>query len=247
MKQSHLFSFVVSLIICTSCSSGKMIGVYTIGDSTMAIKKEDKRPETGWAEKLSLYLDKSAKVYDHGLNGRSSKSFIREGEWDKVLNSLKKGDYVLIQFGHNDEKSEDSTRFTSPYTTYRENLLRFINESRSKGATPILLTPISRRSFNEKGVLTNSHGEYPQAVRELAQETRIPMIDAQLLTEKLLIKFGPENSKKLFLYVQPGENPNYPEGKKDDTHLNNEGANQIAGLIASEIKKLSIPLSKKVK
>lgn len=213
----------------------------------MARKNEDKRPETGWAEKLNLYLDKSTTVFDHGLNGRSTKSFIHEGEWNKVLNSLKKGDYVLIQFGHNDEKSEDSTRYTSPNTTYKDNLRQFINETRSKQAHPVLLTSISRRSFNDKGVLTNSHGEYPQAVRELAIETHTPMIDAQLLTEKLLLQYGPEGSKKLFLHVEPGVSPNYPEGKKDDTHLNDFGATRIAGLIAGEIKRLHIPLSRKVK
>lgn len=246
MKQIF-FTLVLASVLLTSCASGKSISVFTIGDSTMAQKQENKRPETGWAEKLYLYLDKTTRVYDHGLNGRSSKSFITEGEWTKVFNSLKKGDYVLIQFGHNDEKSEDSTRYTNPYTTYKENLRKFINETRSKKATPILLTSISRRSFNEKGVLTNSHGEYPQAVRELAEETGTPIIDAQLLTEKLLIQYGPEASKTLFLHVPPGATPNYPEGKKDDTHLNDFGASQIASLIASEIRKLNVPLSKKVK
>ena len=244
MKQIF-FTLVLASFLLTSCTSGKSISIYTIGDSTMAQKQENKRPETGWAEKLYLYLDKSAKVYDHGLNGRSSKSFINEGEWKKVFDALKKGDYVLIQFGHNDEKSEDSTRYTNPHTTYKDNLRKFINETRSKMANPILLTSISRRSFNDKGVLTNSHGEYPQAARELAKETGTPLIDAQLLTEKLLIQYGPEGSKKLFLHVEPG--PNYPEGKKDDTHLNDFGANMIAKLIADEIKNLDIPLSKKIK
>ncbi len=247
MKVTFLLPISLILILFTSCVSTKTIGVYTIGDSTMAKKQENKRPETGWAEMLSIYLDASVKVYDHGLNGRSSKSFINEGEWNKVFSSLKKGDYVLIQFGHNDEKSEDSARFTNPHTEYKANLRKFIEESRGKGATPILLTSISRRSFNDKGVLVNSHGEYPQAVRELARETNTPMIDAQLLTEQLLISMGPENSRKLFLQLAPDENPNYPEGKKDDTHLNTDGAKQIAGIIAAEIRKLQIPLSKKVK
>lgn len=246
MKQT-IITMAIFFFFLTSCSTNKAISIYTIGDSTMAQKKEDKRPETGWAEKLSLYLKNSAKVYDHGLNGRSSKSFINEGEWKKVSDSLKKGDYVLIQFGHNDEKSEDSTRFSNPHTGYKFNLRKFINETRSKGAHPVLLTSISRRSFNDKGVLINSHGEYPQAVRELAQETQTPIIDAQLLTEQLLIQYGPEDSKKLFLHVAPGVHANYPDGKKDDTHLNDFGATTIAGLIANEIKKQHIPLSKRVK
>jgi len=140
--------------IFTSCTPSKLITVYTIGDSTMANKKAEVYPETGWGQVFQNYFDAKVKVSNHAINGRSSKSFIDEGRWKSVLDSLKRGDYVFIQFGHNDEKADKPAVYADPSTTYRKNLEKYIVETRSKGSTPILLTSIVRRKFVDPGNLS---------------------------------------------------------------------------------------------
>ncbi|HEX7585317.1 MAG TPA: rhamnogalacturonan acetylesterase [Prolixibacteraceae bacterium] len=167
VKPDYFFFFFL-MILCGISSakqaSEKRITVFTIGDSTMANKKVDVFPETGWCQAFPAFVDQSVKIKNRAVNGRSSKSFISEGRWKEVLGSLQEGDYVFIQFGHNDAKIQDSMRYTEPFTTYAQNLERFIRESREKGATPILFTPIVRRKF-ENGFLTDTHGNYPVAMR----------------------------------------------------------------------------------
>ena len=170
-----------------------------------------------------------------------------EVRWDSVYRILKPGDYVLIQFGHNDQKENDPNRYTNAHTAYRHNLIRFVNETREKGAIPILLSSIVRRNFNEHGTLMGSLGDYPLETRLVAKEFNVEFIDLQYLTEVLLENYGPEKSKTLFLHFKPNENPYYPEGKEDNTHLSIEGANAIATIVVKEIKKMKIPLANQVK
>lgn len=217
----------------------KKITVFLIGDSTMAVKQPEKYPETGWGMELQQFFSDNAEVKNHAVNGRSTKSFIAEGRWQKVLDELKKGDYVFIQFGHNDQKSTDSTRYANPFTAYRANLARYINEARKKGACPILLTPVARRNFNESGVLIDTHGNYPEVMRMVAKDLNVPLIDLQALTEQLVISSGPEKSKELYLWVEAGDK-NYPEGKKDDTHFSPEGASAVAEMVVNEIRRQGI-------
>ena len=201
-----------------------------------------RRPETGWGEKLSNYFKKGVTISNHARNGRSTKSFIAEGRWQTVLDSLQKGDYVFIQFGHNDSK-EDTARFSSP-VDYGKNLERFVRETQQKEAFPILLTPIVRRRFDEKGAFYDTHGEYPDAVRILAKSQNIPLIDLHQKSEALLVESGEEASESLFLWLEKGENPNYPDGVSDNTHLSPKGAEKIAGLAVSGIEELDVPLKK---
>ena len=222
--------------------------IYGIGDSTMANKsKPETNPEHGWGQVLQQFLTSEVVFENHATNGRSSKSFITEKRWDTVYNKLKKGDYVFIQFGHNDQKDQDSTRYTNPYTEYRYNLIKYITETRAKGATPILFSSIARRNFNDKGVLIDTHGAYPLTVRLVAQEYKVPFIDLQYLTEQMEKAAGVEGSKKLHLHFASGENPYYPTGKNDDTHLSRLGAETVAQLACTEIKKQKLPLAKKLK
>lgn len=222
--------------------------LFLIGDSTMANKENpDKNPEHGWGQVLSQFLTTGIEIQNHAMNGRSSKSFRTEGRWDKVEKQLKKGDFVIIQFGHNDQKLKDSTKFTNPYTQYRANLERYVNEARAKGATPILMTSIVRRNFNENGVLLDTHKEYPLVVRMVANDMKVPFVDMQLLTEQLEIAAGPEKSKKLHLHYKEGENPYYPKGKDDDTHLSTLGAESVAKLAVKNLKTLKIGLEKYIK
>lgn len=222
--------------------------LFLIGDSTMANKENpDKNPEHGWGQMLPPLMTSGIEIQNHATNGRSSKSFRTEGRWDKVMKQLKKGDFVIIQFGHNDQKLNDSVRFTNPYTQYRANLERYVNEARSKGATPILMSSIVRRNFNENGVLVDTHKEYPLVVRMIANELKVPFVDLQLLTEQMEISYGPENSKKLHLHYKKGDIDYYPEGKDDDTHLSKLGAESIAKLAVHSLKTLKTGLEKYVK
>lgn len=222
--------------------------LFLIGDSTMANKENpDKNPEHGWGQVLAQFFTTGIEIQNHAMNGRSSKSFRTEGRWDKVMKQLKKGDFVVIEFGHNDQKLKDSTKFTNPYTQYRANLERYVNEARSKGAIPILMTSITRRNFNENGVLIDTHKEYPLVTRMVADDMKVPFVDLQLLTEQLEVSYGPEKSKKLHLYYKEGEDPYYPKGKEDDTHLSTLGAESVAKLAVKSLKTLKTGLEKYIK
>lgn len=222
--------------------------LFLIGDSTMANKENpDKNPEHGWGQMLPPLMTAGIEIQNHAMNGRSSKSFRTEGRWDKVMKQLKKGDFVIIQFGHNDQKINDSLRFTNPYTQYRANLERYVNEARSKGANPILMTSIVRRNFNENGSLVDTHKEYPLVVRMVANDLKVPLVDLQLLTEQMEISYGPEKSKKLHLHYKKGEVDYYPEGKDDDTHLSKLGAESISKMAVSSLKNMKTGLEKYIK
>ena len=224
------------------------ITIYTIGDSTMANKKNPEvNPEHGWVQVLQQFFNDNVVVDNRAVNGRSSRSFITEGRWDSVLKTLKKGDYVFIQFGHNDQKEQSPERYTNPHTAYRHNLIKYVLETREKGATPVLMSSIVRRNFNEYGTLVDTHGEYPLETRLVAIEYDVPFIDMQYLTEKLEESYGVEGSKKLHLHFEPGEVPYYPEGKHDDTHLSELGATEVAKLAVEELKRQVPDLAKYLK
>lgn len=230
-----------------SCFAQKTT-IYTIGDSTMANKKDpDRNPEHGWGQVLQPFFKDNFTVENKAVNGRSTKSFINEKRWDSIYKKLKKGDYVFIEFGHNDQKIEDSTRYTNPHTTYRYNLIRFVNESREKGAIPVLLSSIARRNFNEKGVLVPTHGEYPLETRLVAQQYNVPFIDLEYYTELLEESYGPEKSKQLHLHFKAGENPYYDKDKADDTHLSLKGARAIAQIVVNQINQSKDPSMDKLK
>ncbi len=239
-----LFSIVISTFILAQ----KKPTLFLIGDSTMANKENpDKNPEHGWGQVLNQFFTTGIEIQNHAMNGRSSKSFRTEGRWAAIEKQLKKGDFVIIQFGHNDQKVKDSTKFTNPYTQYRANLERYVRETRAKGAIPILMTSIVRRNFNENGVLIDTHKEYPLVVRMVADNLNVPFVDMQLLTEQLEIAYGPENSKKLHLHFKEGEEPYYPKGKDDDTHLSKLGADLEAKLAAESLKNMKTGLEKFIK
>lgn len=241
------YKLVIICLISTICFAQKTT-VYTIGDSTMANKKDpDRNPEHGWAQVLQPFFKENIVVENKAVNGRSTKSFINEKRWDSIYKKLKKGDYVFIEFGHNDEKIEDSVRYTNPHTGYRYNLIKFVKESREKGAIPILLTSIARRNFNEKGVLVPTHGEYPLETRLLAQEYKVPFIDLEYFTELLEQSYGPEKSKQLHLHFKAGENAYYDKDKSDDTHLSLIGANKIAQIVVNQLKLIEDPSLEKLK
>lgn len=241
----HFFLTAIILLVLSSCKEKQIVNIYCIGDSTMADKKPEVFPETGWCQALPAFLDESVIVHNHAVNGRSSKSFIDEGRWQTVLDSLQNGDFVFIQFGHNDEKDYDSTRYTTPFGTYTDNLERFVKEARGKGAKPILFTSIVRRKFAEDGTITDTHGDYPVATRQIAEKLNVPLIDLQKLTEEWAEKLGDETSKKMYLWAEPTEQ--FPEGRKDDTHLSDAGAAEVAKLAMHECRRQKLAFSDKIK
>ena len=249
-------------------SEKRVITIFTIGDSTMANKSlVGGNPERGWGQMLSRYFSADIVIDNHAVNGRSSKSFIDEGRWDKVLEKLKKGDYVFIQFGHNDEKS-DEKRHTDPGTTFDANLKRFVEEARAKGAIPVLFNSIVRRNFGKtnadavaqavvqddirEGIdpnapqaeekagarLIDTHGAYLDSPRNVARELDVPFVDLNRITHDLVERMGPETSKQLFVWVAPNTVPALPDGREDNTHLNVRGAATVAWLAVQEVIKV---------
>lgn len=237
---------VLLVFLVTNCAMAQQITIYTIGDSTMANKPNpEENPERGWVQMLPIFFNEDVVIDNRAVNGRSTRSFINEKRWDTVYNVLKSGDYVFIQFGHNDQKEKDPNRYTNPHTAYRNNLIRFVKETREKGAFPILFSSIVRRNFNEFGTLIDTHGNYPMEVRLVAKEFNVPFIDLQYLSEQLEESCGMEKSKELHLHYKAGEIAYYPVDKEDDTHLSEKGATEIAKIVVKQLQQLEIPLSKK--
>ena len=263
-------TILLSLLLMLSAftSEKRVITIFTIGDSTMANKSlVGGNPERGWGQMLSRYFSADIVIDNHAVNGRSSKSFIDEGRWDKVLEKLKKGDYVFIQFGHNDEKS-DEKRHTDPGTTFDANLKRFVEEARAKGAIPVLFNSIVRRNFGKtnadavaqavvqddirEGIdpnapqaeekagarLIDTHGAYLDSPRNVARELDVPFVDLNRITHDLVERMGPETSKQLFVWVAPNTVPALPDGREDNTHLNVRGAATVAWLAVQEVIKV---------
>ncbi len=234
-------------ISAASFAQGSPITIFLAGDSTMAPKLPEKRPETGWGEMLEqLFNPGKVKVENRAMNGRSTKTFISEGRWQKIIDDLKKGDYVFIQFGHNDQSKDKGERYTPP-EDYKKNLVRFVEEVRAKGGNPVLLTPVMRRRFDKDGKFYDSHGEYPELVRSVANKYKVPLIDMHKLSEAVIVKYGDDGSKKLFLQLKPGENANYPNGVEDNTHFSPLGAEEMAKAVVAQIKDSKIMLAKYLK
>ena len=229
--------FISCLIAGSTMAQSNRLTVHMIGDSTMANKPViPANPERGWGQMFPMYFKDSVRVENYAQNGRSTKSFVAEGRWDKVVAALKPGDFVIIQFGHNDEKTNNVKVGTAPYGEFTTNLVRFIRESREHRATPILATPVTRRKFDESGTLTNSHGAYPEAVRKVAAAENVPLLELTTATEKLLQQLGPESSKRLFDWIPAGEFVPAAKKLEDDTHFNAYGASRVCDLAAVEIE-----------
>ena len=179
------------------------------------------------------------KVDNRALNGRSTKSFIAEGKWQALIDAVRKGDFVFIQFGHNDQSKDKGERYTPP-DDFKRNLTRFVDEVRAKGATPVLMTPVVRRRFDNNGKFYDTHGDYPGYTRAVAEKSKVPLIDMQRESEAVIVKYGVEGSKRLFLQLKPGEHANYPNGIEDNTHFSPLGAEEMAKLVVEGIKETRI-------
>jgi len=245
-KMKNTLIIVISLLLLSSCSKQLIPTLYLMGDSTMADKPDLDYPERGWGQLLPVFFDSAQlKIENHAKNGRSTRSFIYEGRWDSLSAKLKEGDFLVIQFGHNDGGIQKTDRYATP-AEYRYNLKKFVEEAQNKGVNPILCTPIVRRNF-ENGKLIDTHGEYPEIVRKLSSELNVPLIDMQQKSQNLVSELGDEGSLPLFLQIPAGVYEKVPEGKIDNTHFSEKGAITMAQLFVDEIKKQQLKLSKFMK
>jgi len=245
-----LLCLIIACAACRLAAADEALPyrLHLAGDSTMADKPTDPpNPEHGWGQLLPKFFKNPAIVVNYAMNGRSTKSFIDEGRWQKLVDSLRPGDWVIIQFGHNDEKADKPQVYAAPRGAYQENLRRFIRETRAKGANPILATPVVRRSWDESGHLKDTHGDYPDAMRAVAAEEKVPLLELNLLTAAMVNGHGVEGSKKLFLWIPAGEYKRKPEGWHDDTHASEYGAERVAALAVQEILRLNLPLAGQLK
>ena len=261
MRRYIVLSVIAALVLVFSAAvEDKTTTIFIIGDSTAAKKDlSTGSPERGWGMALQCYFDSAyIRVDNHAVNGRSSKSFIDEGRWDKVLSAMKPGDYVIIQFGHNDEKPAVE-RHTDPGSTFDYNLAKFVRETRERGGIPILMNPVVRRNFAQKPLkndddeklrnttfadgsklvegdsLIDTHGLYKVAPRDVARRMNCHFIDANQITHDLEQSLGVEGSKKLHMWYKPGEEPSLPQGRQDNTHYNIYGAQVVAKLLAEAL------------
>ncbi|MEU5216995.1 rhamnogalacturonan acetylesterase [Streptomyces sp. NPDC020807] len=217
----------------TTGSVGRPRGrtLFVAGDSTAAQKYADAAPETGWGMALPFFLHRELTVANHAVNGRSTKSFLDEGRLDALLPDVRPGDVLLVQFGHNDSKSADPTRYAAPWGAYRDNLRVFVEAARSRGALPVLATSVERRKFAADGTALRTHGEYPAAMRATAAESDVPLLDVEALSLALWQRLGPEATKTYF---------NWTATEQDNTHFNPPGAIEVARLVASELLRTEV-------
>jgi lysophospholipase L1-like esterase len=222
----------------------KKIRLFIAGDSTASIKEVKAFPETGWGMPFVYFWDSTVTVVNKAKNGRSTSSFQKEGLWQSIMEEAGEGDYVFIQFGHNDEVSTKKS-----YTTeaeFKANLKKFVAETKNKKAIPVLMTSMARRKFDAAGSIVGTHDVYAQITRDVAKEEGVVLFDMDKQTQQLFQQFGAEQSALLFLQLTPGEHPNYPQGKEDNTHFNELGARMVAQLVLKEIRNQLPELSTRI-
>lgn len=217
-----------------------MTNIYYAADSTVQLNNISTYPQTGIGQELIRYTAWDVRIINHAKNGRSTKSFLDEGRFEPIKNSITTGDFLFIQFGHNDEKEEDPERYTRPDVEYKDNLRYMIRTAKEAGANPVLITPIARRIFSSENCKDSNdmHVPYANAMKELANEEGIPCIDLFARTLEFVNEIGPEESKKYYMHLEPNIYPYHMEGLADNTHLKGLGAVKYAGFLAEELIKL---------
>ena len=268
-KSKYIIYALIAFFVLSAFKQDRVITIFMIGDSTMANKSiKNGAKERGWGMALQCYYDEGIRVDNHAQNGRSSRSFVNEGRWQRILDQIKPGDYVFIQFGHNDEKPKQD-RHTVPGTTFDDYLRKFVRETREKGGKPVLFNAVVRRNFYkitpkndddealrnttgakveqiEGDTLVDTHGAYLFSPAHVAQEMCVPFVDANRITHNLEHGLGPKESRKLHMWFLPGEEPTIPKGRQDNTHYNIYGAHVVASLLADAIGKQVPELKKHV-
>lgn len=236
--QLKTFSFLLIILTIISCSKQKQVSIYIAGDSTAQGYDTTRTVMRGWAQMLPLYFDDQVNIVNKAKAGRSTKSYLKEGRWQAILDTIKPNDYVIIQFGHNDA-SKKPERHAS-YPDYKRNLIQMIQQAREKQAKPILATSIVMRTFVDNALVDDRLKAYPTITRQIADSLNVPLIDANLKTRDLILTLGDEPSKKLYMWIEAGIDSIRPNGSQDDTHLQEPGAKAVAKIVAKEIKKQNL-------
>lgn len=236
-----LFFLLGAAVLATTAAAAdapRAPKIHLAGDSTMADKPTTPpNPEHGWGQLFPRFFTEPGMIVNHAANGKSTRSFLTEGRWQKLVDALEPGDWVIIQFAHNDEKI-----FPNARGEFQENLRRFVADVRAKGANPILATPCARRAWDDNGHLINSHGDYPEALRAVAVETKVPLLELNQLTTELEQGHGIEGSKLLHLWIPAGTYSRQAAAYEDNTHYSAYGADRVAALAVQEIIRLKLPL-----
>lgn len=253
MKIKFKFPLIIALSILLISATTRPVHIFMAGDSTMSDKLFYKNAtdsltgeitaetflERGWGQLLPEFFSDKVSIRNFAQNGRSTRLFIEEGLWDKLISEVQKGDYVVIQFAHNDAAKDRPDKYTSP-EDYRKNLNRFVDEVRAKGATPIICTSVARRKFDSDGKIVDTHGVYPVISREIAKEKKVTLIDMQQQTTDWLNKEGVQKSRQFFHKMAPGVSKLFPKGLDDNTHFNEKGARIAAGFFVEGLKQQKI-------
>lgn len=247
LKQIVLASVFLILSCISLMSVASVTQVFMAGDSTMSIKDLKDYPETGWGMPFATFFNEvQVNVLNFAKNGRSTRTFIAEGLWQQIESNVRSGDYVIIQFAHNDQSESKKDRYTSP-EQFINNIKMMINVATSKQAKVILMTPISRRHFNQEGQLKWTH-PYAELLRKIAVNyPELTFIDMEKLTHEHIVELGEQNSALRFMHIKPELHPNYPFGVKDNTHLNQLGAREVAQIVLNELKRQKHPLVEHVR
>jgi lysophospholipase L1-like esterase len=216
------------------------ITVYLAGDST--VTNQVKEPYCSWGQMLPNFFEPGVAIANHAESGEALKSFIGEKRWEKILDSLWAGDYLFVQFAHNDQKKEGT--YAPAATDYKQLLKSYIAEARKRGAIPVLVTSMHRRRFDDEGKVINTLEDYPEAMRQTAREERVALIDLNAMSKSFYEGLGPEISKKAFLHYPPGTFQEQADELKDDTHFSDYGGYQLAKCIVEGIKKSKLGIAK---
>lgn len=247
MKKHILPALLTLFFLSAFTDPSRPVHVYMIGDSTMCEYPVNRTPLAGWGMPFKYFFDSTVTVVNRARGGRSTRTFLEENRWQPIADSLQEGDYVLIQFGHNDEAREEiyRARYT-PVPDYKKNLIRFITETRQKKAIPVLITPVTRMIFDSENNIKETHKEYSAAVWEIGREYQTPVIDLDTRSRDLLQTLGPTCSKMLFMHLDTLEHPNYPNGQRDHTHFNEYGARRMAEIVLAEMRALQLGLTNRI-
>ncbi len=237
IKKIILFAIAVIFLSAFS-SSERKVRILIAGDSTAQTYKEKDGLIKGWGQMFPLFLDDKVEVINHAMGGRSTKTFLNEGRWDKLMLQVRKGDYVFIQFGHNDASTKPE-RYAS-HADYHDNLIKMIQDVKAKKATPVLLTSIVMRTFVNGNLTDDRLKAYPVIMRQLAKEYNVKLIDVNQKTKDFVTVLGDKKSIPYYRYSESGVDPTKPEGIKDDTHMMEKGATQVAYFVAEGIKELNL-------
>lgn len=236
-------------------SAKRRTTVFLAGDSTVANYPASARPMAGWGQMIGQFFTAQVTFENRSRGARSSKSFVLENHLDRILATIGRGDYLFIQFGHNDKPKTDSqcpsqplycNRHTEPYTSYKKYLAKYVDGARAHGATPVLVTPMGTRRFDQQGRFVNELSDYAKAMRQLGAERKATVIDLNAGSIAFYNRIGVEATKDVFLHVAPLKYPAYPSGKASNVHFQEYGATRLARMVAEGVRGSDLPIRKYV-